>query len=214
VHPDYHIQVFGSLYSVPERFKGKQVHVRADRVLVRIYLGTELIKVHLRQLPGGRSTDPKDYPDSKSIYALRNVDALIAKAKERGAHIGTYAERILGGPLPWSRMRQAYALLRLCDKYGSGRVEAVCQSALAFDVIDVKRITKMIKTPQYNQSAVPDKQRKVVQLTLPRFARDSSHFETTRALHPEPCPCCCDGTECSCAVTTNKESSMCKKGES
>ena len=213
VHPDYHIQVFGGLYSVPERFKGKQVHVRADRVLVRIYLGTELIKVHPRQLPGGRSTDPKDYPDSKAIYALRNVDALIAKAKERGAHIGTYAERILGGPLPWSRMRQAYSLLRLCDKYGSGRVEAVCQSALAFDVIDVKRITKMLKTPQYNQSAVPDKQRKVVQLTLPRFARDSAHFETVGARQPDPC-LCCDDTECSCAVTTNKESSICKKGES
>ena len=49
--------------------------------------------------------------------------------------MGVYAERLLSGPLPWARMRAAYALLRLCDKFGEGRVEAVCQSALAFDVV-------------------------------------------------------------------------------
>jgi len=32
--------------------------------------------------------------------------------------------------LPWTKMRQAYALLSLCEKYGDGRVEAICQSAL------------------------------------------------------------------------------------
>jgi len=178
VHPDYHVQVLNALYSVPERYKSKKVRARADRTLVRIYFGTELVKVHPRKPPGGRSTDPNDYPDGKSIYALRNVDALIAKAKERGVHIGAYAEQILAGPLPWSRMRQAYALLRLCDKYGAGRVEAICQSALAFDVVDVKRITKMLKAPQLHQPTAPDEKRKVVQLELPRFARDPTHFET------------------------------------
>ena len=178
VHPDYHVQVLNALYSVPEKYKGTKVRVRADRTLVRIYLGTELIKVHPRKPPGGRSTDPNDYPDGKAIYALRNIDALIVKAKERGAHIGTYAEQILAGPLPWSRMRQAYALLRLCDKYGAGRVEAICQSALAFDVVDVKRIARRLKAPQLDQLAAPNEKRKVVQLTLPRFARDSAHFET------------------------------------
>jgi hypothetical protein len=32
-------------------------------------------------------------------------------------HVGTYAERLLAGPLPWTRMRQAYGLLRLCERY-------------------------------------------------------------------------------------------------
>ena len=96
-------------------------------------------------------------------------------------HIGTYAERLLGGPLPWARMRQAYALLRLCDKYGQGRVEAVCQTALAFDVVDVTRITRRLKsaTPPSSRAAAPDRG-KVVQLELPRFARPDEHFETRR----------------------------------
>ena len=146
----------------------------------RIYVGTALVKTHPRQPPGGRSTDPADYPAGKSAYALRSVEALLKTAQGKGVHVGQYAERLLAGPLPWARMRQGYALLRLCEKYGDGRVEAVCQSALSFDVVDVVRITRMLKraaaTPTAAAGARDD--RKVVQLSLPRFARPQKHFET------------------------------------
>jgi transposase len=176
VHPDHHIQVARALYSVPTLYLHKTVRARADKTTVKIYLGTELIKVHPRKPAGGRSTDTSDYPVGKAPYALRSVDALLGKAREKGAHIGTYAERLLSGPLPWTRMRQVYALLRLCDKFGEGRVEAVCQSALAFDVVDVTRITRMLKTAFKPTPARADK--KIVQLSLPRFARPGEHFET------------------------------------
>jgi transposase len=179
VHPDHHIQVARALYSVPSIYLGKKVRARADKTTVKIYLGTELIKVHPRTGPGGRSTDPSDYPVGKAGYALRSVEALVTKAREKGTHVGIYAERLLAGPLPWARMRQAYALLRLCDKFGEGRVEAVCQSALAFDVIDVARIRRKLKLA--TTLATPtsrDVEGKVVQLPLPRFARPQQHFET------------------------------------
>jgi hypothetical protein len=76
-------------------------------------------------------------------------------------------------------MRQGYALMRLCEKHGDGRVEAICQSALAFDVVDVARVGRMLKaaakpvTPTSAPAAT-----KVVQLTLPRFARPEGHFVT------------------------------------
>jgi hypothetical protein len=76
-------------------------------------------------------------------------------------------------------MRQAYALLRLCDKFGEGRVEAVCQSALAFDVVDVGRITRMLKLATKPQASDANGNKgKLVQLTLPRFARSEEHFQT------------------------------------
>jgi hypothetical protein len=150
--------------------------VRADRKQVKIYFGTELIKTHGRQPPGGRSTDPADYPVGKGIYATRDVDALLSKAKERGVNVGIYAERLLGGPLPWNKMRQAYALIALCDKYGDGRVEAICQSSLAFDVVSVSRVAKMLKSAA--KPSRPETPGKVVQLPLPRFGRPTEHFET------------------------------------
>lgn len=176
VHPDHHIQVAQALYSVPTAYLRKHVRVRADRKLVKIYFGTELIKMHERQPPGGRATDPSDYPSGKSIYATRDVDALLVKAKERGEHVGIYAERLLGGPLPWNKMRQAYALIALCDKYGDGRVEAICQSALAFDVVSVTRVGKMLKSAA--KPSRPEASGKIVQLPLPRFVRPTEHFET------------------------------------
>jgi hypothetical protein len=76
-------------------------------------------------------------------------------------------------------MRQAYALLRMCDKYGDGPVTAACQSALAFDVVDVTRLARMLKATAKPAVAAPGKpQGKLVQLTLPRFARPEQHFET------------------------------------
>jgi transposase len=177
VHPDHHIQVARALYSVPTRYLHKSVRVRADSTTVKIYLGTELIKMHPRRPPGARSTDTSDYPVGKSEYALRSVDALVKRAKDKGTHVGIYAERIVSGPLPWTRMRAAYALLSLCEKFGDGRVEAVCQSALAFDVVDVARITKMLKTAA-KPAAPSARGATVVQLPLPRFARTHEHFVT------------------------------------
>ncbi|HYX21133.1 MAG TPA: IS21 family transposase [Thermoanaerobaculia bacterium] len=177
VHPDHHIQVLHALYSVPHLYLRKHVDVRADKTSVKIYFGTELIKMHVRQPPGGRATDPADYPSEKAVYALRDVDALKAKAMEKGSHIGLYAERLLGGALPWTKMRQVYALLGLCQKFGDGRVEAICQSALAFDVLNVSRISRMLKSAS-KPPAPDDARAKVVQLPLPRFARPARAFET------------------------------------
>lgn len=188
VHPDHHVQFLSALYSVPTVYLHKQVRLRADSQIVRIYLGTELVKTHPRQLKGGRSTDVNDYPVGKSQYATRSIDSVVARAKGRGANIGMMVERLVAGPLPWARMRQVYALLRLCDKYGDGRVEAVCQTALAFDVLDLHRIKRMVQLPR-SGAAQNDEQGRpvhsnVVQLPL-RFARSTEHFETRQVRREE-----------------------------
>lgn len=179
VHPDHHIEVARSLYSVPHPYVRKHVRIRVDRKLVKIYFGTKLIKTHERRQPGGRSTDPTDYPTGKAIYATRDVRSLLAKAKAHGENIGIYAERLLGGPLPWTKMRQVYALVSLCEKYGDGRVEAICQSALAFDVLSVKRVSEMLKRAA--KPPRPEAGGKVVHLPLPRFGRPAEQFGTRTA---------------------------------
>jgi len=180
VHPDHHVQVLKSLYSVPTRWVGSVVRVRADRTTVKIYAGNELVKMYGRVAPGKRVTDPRDYPAGTDVIATRDIASLVASAKRCGAHVGIYAERLLAVPLPWTRMRLVYALLRLCNKFGNGRVEALCQSALAFDVVDVRRIERMLveaKPP----SSPSSRERTVVPLPAPRFARTTEHFATRQA---------------------------------
>ena len=62
------------MYSVPGELIGQRVHARADTPLVKIYVRGQLIKTHPRKPPGGRSTDPADYPVGRAEYALRDVD--------------------------------------------------------------------------------------------------------------------------------------------
>jgi len=178
VHPDHHVQVARALYSVPTRYLGRTLRVRSDRHVVRLYAGSELVKVHPRMPPGKRSTDPNDYPQGKAPYATRSIDTLLERAHKHGAQIGVFAQRLLAGPLPWTRMRQGYGLLRLCERYGSDRVEALCARSLAFDVVDVPRIERMLKSAQRaEQHAVADGGH-VVQLPQGRFARDAASFVT------------------------------------
>lgn len=181
VHPDHHVQVLSSLYSVPTRYIGKKVRVRADSRTVRIYLGTELIKTHVRVRPGKRSTDPNDYPKGTAEYAMRSIDALIARAKERGPSVGLYAEKLLGGQLPWTSMRHGYALVRLCDRYGDARVDAVCKRSLDFDVIDVPRIGRMLKSAITGEErASEDGKLRTLPSASPRFARAPERFVTRK----------------------------------
>jgi hypothetical protein len=165
--------------------------VRADQLIVRVYLGGELIKTHPRQAPGGRSTDPNDYPPGKDAYATRSFTTIIERAHDQGEHIGEYAERLFDRPLPWMTMRQGYQLLRPCDTYGAAKVDAVCERSLSFDVIDVPRIGRMLKQSlrAEDEAEHRGKLRKLPQ--EPRFARDKGRClsaETTRMSTPIPPP--------------------------
>jgi transposase len=85
VHRDHHIEVAKALYSIPGNLIGQQVQVRADTSLVKAFWRGQLVKVHPRQPPGGRSTDPDDLPSERTAYALRDLDHLkrLAPGRER-----------------------------------------------------------------------------------------------------------------------------------
>jgi len=177
VHRDHHVRIDRALYSIPTAYIGQKVHVRADRELVRVSLRGQIVKTHPRQPPGGRSTDPADYPKGKAIYATRDAASLETLATQEGRMVGAYARKLLEGPLPWTRMRHVYRLLGLVRRYGQERVNLACQRALEIQVVDVTRIGRMLETalegPQWNVpvAAVPAN---VVPL---RFVRPASEFE-------------------------------------
>jgi hypothetical protein len=134
-----------ALYTLPTRLIGKRLRARADRNTVRFYQGATLVKTHARQPPGGRSTDPSDFPPEKVAYAMRDVAFLERQAAGHGEAVGRFAKALLEGPLPWTRMRRVYALLSLCKRYGDARVEAICATAHTAGMLDVRRLERMLK---------------------------------------------------------------------
>lgn len=142
---DQHALVAKALYSLPTEFVGKRLSARADRSTVRFYDRGVLVKVHPRKPPGKRSTDAADFPEHKRVYALRDVQYLQSQASACGPATGRYAAQVLAVPLPWTRMRRVYALLGLVRKYGAARVEAACTTALAAEMLSVRRLKAMLE---------------------------------------------------------------------
>lgn len=179
VHPDHHISFQQALYSVPWDTcrPGMQLEVRGDRALVRLYHQGALVKAHPRQPQGGRVTDPADYPPERSAYALRAPERLLRQARALGPHVGRFAEQLLAGPLPWAKLRQGQKLLRLGERYTPARLDAACARALGFDLIDVRRVERILVLALEQEGLPrPPVEERVRPLPSSRFARPGTAF--------------------------------------
>lgn len=183
VHPDHHISFGKALYSVPTRYLRQRLWVRGDSRLVRIYADGAVIKTHATQAPGGRSTDHDDYPAERTPYTQRDPARLIRQAETHGGHVGRFTAALLAGVFPWAKLRQAQRLMRLGEKYGWSRVDAACQRALAFELVNVHRVERILHLDLDSRtSGVSDDAGEVRVYPLrPRFARSDTSFT-----HPSP----------------------------
>ena len=75
VHPDGHVEVEGSFYPAPPQLVGRDVEVRVDRHLVRVFDGDTLVAVHARVRPGEYARGPgaSQGPSSSQRAFLTNL---------------------------------------------------------------------------------------------------------------------------------------------
>ena len=172
---DHLAQVALALYSLPTKYIGQRLEARADSRTVRFYCGGVVVKVHERKPRGGRSIDQNDFPKEKRGYAMRDVDFLKRQAAEHGEGIGMMATALLEGPLPWTRMRQVYALLGLVRRYGAEPIERACNRALRESMHNVRRLERMV---QLDLPPEPEPLAKVI--PLGRYLRPANQYALTR----------------------------------
>ena len=86
---------------------------------------------------------------------------------------------LLNGTFPWARLRQAQKLLRLAERYGAARVNAACARALAFELLDVRRVEGIVRIAL--ERAPGPAERGEVRPLPARFARPPESFT-----HPHP----------------------------
>jgi hypothetical protein len=180
VHPDHHVSVQYALYSAPSATcpPGTKLEARCDTKLVKLYRAGELVKVHPRKPKGGRATDYADYPSERTAYAMRAPDHVIRQAMKLGANVGHFAERLLEGTFPWSKLRQGQKLLRLADRYTPERLDAACARALGFDLLEVRRVERiLVLALEHEGQPAPPPEQRVQPLPAGRFARPGSAFD-------------------------------------
>jgi len=186
---DQHVQVAKALYSLPREHQGRsligrRIRARADRHTVRLYDRGELIKTHARQPPGARATDANDFPTDKVATAQRDLAFIQRQAHQHGPSIGAYAQALLDVALPWTRVRRVYALLGLARRYGDARVDAACEQALAIDMVDVKRLQRLIEQAQPPAGQAPNDARATPAPAPARFLRDARAFAPSPRRQP------------------------------
>ena len=115
---------------------------------------------------------------------MRDIGYLQRLADDAGPAVGAYAAALLDHPLPWTKMRQVYALLGLARKWGPGRVEAACARALEAEAISVPLIGRMLERGTEGQHLPHTPP--LPGMPPPRFARDASHFAVTAADRDRP----------------------------
>ncbi len=86
--------------------------------------------------------------------------------------MATFSEQLFDGPLPWAKVRQGHKLLRLGERYTAKRLDAACRRALDVDLIDVRRLERIL-IQALEEEAMPELP---MPLTSGRFARPGSVF--------------------------------------
>lgn len=98
--------------------------------------------------------------------------------------MAAFAEKLFEEPLPWARLRQGQKLLRLAKKYTAARLEAACAHSLAHELVDVRRLERILvlalEKPVEPEAALPA----VVVPLSSRFARPGSALTTVRRVCP------------------------------
>ncbi|MEU4235663.1 hypothetical protein AB0F17_66355, partial [Nonomuraea sp. NPDC026600] len=129
VHPDIHVRVGKTLYSIPWKHIGKQLHARVAGGKVQFFDGGELVKTHLFKM-AGKQMDESDYPPGKIAFFQRTPAWCRRRAREVGPHCQALIDELLGENALY-RLRAAQGVLGLGGKYDDVRLEAACRKALA-----------------------------------------------------------------------------------
>jgi hypothetical protein len=91
---------------------------------------------------------------------------------------------LLSGTFPWARLRQAQKLLRLAERYGAARVNAACARAVAFKLLEVRRVERILHTALEREPGPTE--RGAVRPLPARFARAPQSFAHHSTTEEEP----------------------------
>jgi transposase len=156
VHPDGHVQIGGSYYSVPHVLVGEDVRVQWDDRLLRVYARGKCVAVHTRAPVGTFATRNEHRPAHKPAKEEAYVAGLLSKAE----HIGDNA-------LDWSKAAceergvRAYRLLQgmlsLTRNHPRERVDWACRVALERRLFRYKILRRLVEqSAAHNPIQVPE----------------------------------------------------------
>lgn len=146
VHRDGYVEFKKAYYSAPPEYVGRQVWVRQETRLLRLYnTRREQIALHALAEPGKFTTDPAHLHSRKRHIIERGADYLLDRCRLIGPLTGTWAEAMHQTRGPQS-LRVMQGLLQLAEKHPAVELEKAAGMAThhgAWRLRDLKRLLEL-----------------------------------------------------------------------
>lgn len=180
VHRDGHVAFQRAYYSVPPEHLGREVWVRAEARLVRIFnQRLEPIAVHVRAEAGRFATDDAHIHAHKRVIIERGADHLLERCRMLGTHSGAWAEGLTTQRGP-EAMRTMQGLLALAREHASSELERACGRAVHLGLWRLQDVRRLL---EHGEQVV-----QVDFLQAHPLIRDLSHYQLPYEPTPNSAP--------------------------
>jgi transposase len=147
VHRDGYIEFKRAYYSAPPEYVGRQVWVRQEARLLRIYnTRREQIALHALAEPGKFTTDPAHLHSRKRHIIERGADYLLDRCRLIGPLTGTWAEAMHQTRGPQS-LRVMQGLLQLAEKHPTVELEKAASVATHHGTWRLRDLKRLLDLP-------------------------------------------------------------------
>jgi transposase len=147
VHRDGYVEFKRAYYSVPPEYVGRQVWVRQESRLLRVYnTRREQIALHALAQPGKFTTDPVHLHSNKRHIIERGADYLLDRCRLIGPLTGTWAEAMHDARGPQS-LRVMQGLLRMAEQHPVAALEKAAGIATHHGTWRLRDLKNLLEQP-------------------------------------------------------------------
>jgi transposase len=147
VHRDGDVEFKKAYYSAPPEYVGRQVWVRQETRLLRLYNSRrEQVALHALAEPGKFTTDPAHLHSRKRHVIERGADYLLDRCRMIGPLTGTWAEAMHQSRGPQS-LRVMQGLLQLAEKHPAAELEKAARVATHHGTWRLRDLKRLLALP-------------------------------------------------------------------
>lgn len=172
VHQDTHIQFCQKLYSVPWRFVGQKVWVKADSSSVMVFSDDVRIATHPRNFKGKIKTQEFHLPEHRRDLRFRSLSYWENRAQRIGPETQGLVEEIFNSDEVLSQLRGVQSIVTHLEGYPKSRAENASRRARFYGTYSYRGIKRILQKALDFEPLPLLSESKVEINTPPRFARD------------------------------------------
>lgn len=147
VHRDGYVEFKKAYYSAPPEYVGRQIWVRQETRLLRLYNSRrEQIALHALAEPGKFTTDPAHLHSRKRHLIERGAEYLLDRCRLIGPLTGTWAEAMHQTRGPQS-LRVMQGLLQLAEKHPAAALEKAARVAAHHGTWRLRDLKRLLALP-------------------------------------------------------------------